>query len=184
MGMVFCLARMEGKWSRVRFAVNCPSPLPYYLVPLVLGEALRGAPRSSSEQCGAAFSLPAPLRVGVQWFGCPASFLPLSHLVLALCCSVTLLASVSSPSEHPQHSEGCPTGQAAEQSGHSSLGRGRLCVPTGWGLRVFVFLCWSLFCFLVYVRLFIILTLTFVLQLPSLVKRSFLPGTAQGRHWS
>ncbi|EOB04157.1 Calcium/calmodulin-dependent protein kinase type II beta chain, partial [Anas platyrhynchos] len=110
--------------------VNCPSPLPYYLVPLVLGEALRGAPRSSSEQCGAAFSLPAPLRVGVQWFGCPASFLPLSHLVLALCCSVTLLASVSSPSEHPQHSEGCPTGQAAEQSGHSSLGRGRLCVPT------------------------------------------------------
>lgn len=53
-------------------------------------------------------------------------------------------------------------------------GAGAVCVCTS--LLVFILL--SNFCLL------IILTLTFVLQLHSLVKRSSMPGTAQGRHWS
>lgn len=105
-----------------------------------------------------------------------------SHLLLTL-----VLLRPTRCSRSPQHRGArcapgallleAPAAEVAELAGLRESA-----FPRAGAVCAFVLLCW--FCFLVCVCLFIIVMLTFVLQLHSLVKRSFLPGTAQGRHWS
>lgn len=212
MGKVFCPARMEGKWSLLKSFLLCTVHRCFFINSFLLLIArpclvLWGVPNHSSAKWGSILPPCSPLSWDLQWFGCP-TFSPLhSYLVLAL----MLLCHYSDQClGHPWTTSAalvsfllCSEGSSAPVPGWSPLSSARpswcvtearervevagmwmsLCAHQGWGCVCLYFFVGFYFAFW-FLFVYIILMLTFVLQLHSLVKRSFLPGTAQGRHWS
>lgn len=181
-----CFAEPEWKGNdlfSIPFCCEVPLLFPYYLTPPVhwLCSVSWGAP----SPCSPLF----PSEICSDGVLCCLSLC--SHLLLTLvllcltwcsCSPQPSTRSTTVPAELPglccsRCLGAAPAAELAELAGLQESA-----CPRAGAVCAFVLLCW--FCFLVYVCLFIIVMLTFVLQLHSLVKRSFLPGTAQGRHWS